>query len=76
MEVVVNEDPIVAEVHRIRGKLAKECGHDLAKMAERHRRIFREWKGKKVTEPFHPEWRVHKAAVVAEDKVEYVTRKR
>ena len=71
----MNEDPIVAEVHKIREKLAKECGYDIAKMSERHRRIFRAWKGKKMTKPFHPEWRPPRAAAVAEGKVEYVTRK-
>ena len=71
----MKEDPIVAEVHKIRGKLAKECGHDVTKMSERHRRIFRQWKGKKVTAPFHPEWRAPHAAVVAESEEEYITKR-
>ena len=68
----MNRDPVVAEVHKIRKKLAKECDYDIAKMSERHRRIFRAWKGKKVTRPFHPEWR---APAVAEEKGQYVTKK-
>ena len=67
----MNEDPIVAEVHKIRAKLAKQCDYDIAKISERHRRIFRAWKGKKVTKPFHPEWRAPHAAAVAEEKAEY-----
>ena len=67
----MKEDPIVAEVHRIRARLAKECDYDIAKMSARHRRIFRAWTGKKVAEPFHPEWRAPKTAKVAEERANY-----
>ena len=69
----MNQDPIVAEVHMIREKLAKQCDYDIAKMSARHRRIFREWKGKKVTKPFHPEWHPPHAVAVAEGRARYVT---
>ena len=71
----MNVDPIVAEIHRIRGKLAKECGCVVAMMSARHRRIFQEWKGKKVAGPFHPEWRAPHTAVVAEGKSHYEAKK-
>lgn len=72
----MNDDPIVAEVRRIREDLARECDFDIGKLLEKDREFFRQWKGKKVTTPFHPEWRVHGAAAVAEPKPDYVTRKR
>jgi len=71
MEVAVKEDPIVAEVHRIRAKLARESDYDIAKMLARHRRRSRAWKGTKVTEPFHPEWRAPRVAAVAEERAKY-----
>jgi len=42
-------DPIVEEVHRIREKLAAECGYDMHKMMERDREFLKKWKGKVVT---------------------------
>jgi len=74
-EVKMNADPIVAEVHAIRAKLAKQCDYDIAKMTARHRQIFRAWKGKKVTRPFHPAWHPPHAAAVAEGRALYATGK-
>lgn len=42
-------DPIVAEVRRIREQIAAECGYDLRRLAERHRRIEEEWPGRLVS---------------------------
>ena len=71
----MNDDPIVTEVRRIREQLARECDFDIGKLLEKDREFFRNWKGKKVTKPFHPEWRAPRAAV-AEEKPEYVTSKK
>ena len=66
------KDPIVEEVCAIRRKIAEECGYDLHRLFERQKKIFAEWGGKKVTAPFHPEWRAPKAtAAVAEERSEY-----
>ena len=64
-------DPIVAEVRRIREEIARECEFDMHKLFELQKRVYDEWKGKKVLAPFHPEWRAPKAAVVAEDHATY-----
>ena len=69
------KDPIVDEVRANRDALARECGYDFGRLLEKEREFFRLWKGKKVTKPFHPEWRAPKAAVVAEEKTGYVARK-
>jgi hypothetical protein len=67
------KDPIAEDVCANRDELARECGYDLAVLRERERRFLAEWKGKKITDPFHPEWRAPKpsAAFVAEDRTEY-----
>ncbi len=68
------KDPIVEEVRAQRDELARECGYDLAVLRARERRFLAEWKGKKITTPFHPEWRTPKpsaAAVVAEKGADY-----
>jgi hypothetical protein len=70
------KDPIVEEVHAIRRQIAQECGYDMHNFFERQKAIFAQWKGKKVTKPFHPEWRAPTPAVVAEGKTEYITRKK
>ena len=64
-------DPIVEEVRRIREQIAKECDYDMHKLFELQKRVYDEWKGKKVTTPFHPEWRAPKAAAVAEGRASY-----
>ena len=69
----MSDDPIVTEVRRIREQLARECDFDIGKLLEKDREFFRRWKGKKVTEPFHPEWRAPRTAAVAESREKYVT---
>ena len=40
----MNEDsPIIAEVRRIRHKIAEECGYDLRKITERAQKVAREF---------------------------------
>ncbi len=67
------KDPIVEEVRAARQKISEECGHDMHKLFERQKAAFAEWKGMKITAPFHPEWRAPKPSVtvVAEDGAEY-----
>ena len=65
------KDPIVEEVRAIRRKIAEECDYDMHKLFERQKAIFAQWKGKKVTEPFHPEWRAPHVAAVAEKRAKY-----
>ena len=45
----MSRDYIVDEVRRIREEIAAECGYDFKRLAERHRKIAREWPGKVVT---------------------------
>jgi hypothetical protein len=65
------KDPIVEEIHAIRRQIAKECGYDMHRLLKRQQAIFAAWKGKKATEPFHPEWRPPRAQMVAEAGVKY-----
>ena len=67
------KDPIVEEVRAARQKISEECGHDMHKLFERQKAAFAEWKGKKISVPFHPEWRAPKpsAAIVAEERADY-----
>ena len=67
----MSDDPIVDEVRRIREQLARECDFDIGKLLAKDRDFFRRWKGKKVTKPFHPEWRAPGIPAVAEEKVPY-----
>ena len=68
------KDPIVEEIHAIRRQIAKECGYDMHRLLKRQQAIFAAWKGKKATEPFHPEWRPPRAQMLAEAGVKYEER--
>jgi len=72
----VPRDPIVAEVRRIRRQIAKECGGDVQRFSSRQEAVFAKWKGRKVTEPFHPEWHAPHAAAVAEERAKHETGKK
>jgi len=67
------KDPIVEEVRAARQKISEECEHDMHKLFERQRAAFAEWKGKKITVPFHPEWHapIQPVAIVAEERTGY-----
>ena len=70
----MNDDPIVAEVRKIRAILTRECGNDIHKMLAKDREFFRRWKGKKITVPFHSEWQPPELVsnmALAEEKAEY-----
>jgi hypothetical protein len=68
-------DPIVEEVRANRDAVARACGYDLKKFLAQERAFFEQWKGKKLTEPLHPEWRAPRTAAVAETRTEYRTKK-
>ena len=69
------KDPIVEEVRAIREKLWREWKVSPGGITRRQREVFDQWKGKKVTAPFHSEWQAPHAKAVAEDKPHYATKK-
>ena len=70
-------DPIIAEVRRIREQIARECGFDMHKLFEMEKHVYDEWKGKKVTYEELTAWRKVQPehAKVAEARAEYGKRK-
>ena len=72
----MRKDPIVEEVRAIREKLWREWKALPGGIAQGQREAFKHWKGKKVTKPFHPEWRAPHAPAVAEGRAKYETDKK
>jgi len=66
------KDPIIEEVRANRAILTRECGGTLKLFLAQERDFFAQWKGKKNTNPLHPEWcPTSCVGAVAEGQAEY-----
>jgi len=70
------KDPIVEEVRAIREQLWRKWKASPGGSAQQQREVFEQWKGKKVTKPFHSKWEPSRATAVAEGKARYEAGKR